>query len=98
LGSLFRGIPDERLSEDVAPLFKRIAREWGNVPFVVVNDGEVSAIAGAQSLGVSGVLGISMGTSMAGGFVDVTGGIRPWLNELAFVPVDYRQNAPVDEW
>ena len=26
------------------------------------------------------------------------GNITGWLNELAFVPVDYRPGAPMDEW
>jgi predicted NBD/HSP70 family sugar kinase len=26
------------------------------------------------------------------------GSITPWLNELAFVPVDYAAHAPLDEW
>jgi predicted NBD/HSP70 family sugar kinase len=26
------------------------------------------------------------------------GAITTWMNELAFTPVDYRENAPVDEW
>ena len=44
------------------------------------------------------VLGIAMGSSLAAGFVTPQGAITTWLNELAFVPVDYRDNAPVDEW
>ena len=28
----------------------------------------------------------------------MNGNITDWLNELAFVPVDYRDNAPADEW
>ena len=39
-----------------------------------------------------------MGTSMAGGYVNREGNITDWLNELAFVPVDYRCGAPADEW
>ena len=39
-----------------------------------------------------------MGSSLAAGFVTPQGNITTWLNELAFVPVDYRENAPVDEW
>jgi predicted NBD/HSP70 family sugar kinase len=35
---------------------------------------------------------------MAAGFVTPQGKITTWLNELAFAPVDYRPNAPVDEW
>jgi len=44
------------------------------------------------------ILGISMGTSEAAGYVDETGTITGWLNELAFAPVDYREDAPADEW
>ena len=32
-----------------------------------------------------------MGTSVAGGYVTLDGSITPWLNELAFAPVDYRK-------
>jgi predicted NBD/HSP70 family sugar kinase len=39
-----------------------------------------------------------MGTSQAGGYVTPDGGITPWLNELAFAPIDYHENAPRDEW
>jgi predicted NBD/HSP70 family sugar kinase len=44
------------------------------------------------------VLGYSMGTSVAAGYVTPDGNITSWLNELAFVPVDYRKDAPADEW
>ena len=39
-----------------------------------------------------------MGSSLAAGYVTPQGNITTWLNELAFVPVDYREDAPVDEW
>jgi predicted NBD/HSP70 family sugar kinase len=44
------------------------------------------------------VLGVSMGTSMAGGYVRASGDITTWLNELAFAPVDYNSSAASDEW
>ena len=68
------------------------------MPFEVANDGEVAALAGSMSLGDNAVLGISMGTSQAGGYVRPGGDITPWLNELSFAPVDYRTEAPTDEW
>jgi len=71
---------------------------WGGVPFEVVNDGEVTALAGSMALNDSAVLGIAMGSSLAAGFVTPAGTLTTWLNELAFVPVDYRENAPIDEW
>ena len=51
-----------------------------------------------MSLKDSSVLGVSMGTSQAGGYVNSSGNITGWLNELAFVPVDYREKGPMDEW
>jgi len=44
------------------------------------------------------VLGIAMGTSKAGGFIDGKGHIKGWLNELAFTPVDASPEAAADEW
>ena len=97
LSSLFRGVESSEFARSVVPMFNEIAREYG-VPFVVANDGEVTALAGAISMNASGVIGISMGTSVAGGYVKPDGCITDWLNELAFVPVDYRDDAPADEW
>ncbi len=51
-----------------------------------------------MSLNANAVLGIALGSSQAGGYVNAKGHITGWLNELAFVPVDYDQAAPVDEW
>lgn len=96
--SLFRGVSEDLFSSEVEPMFERIAQEWNNVPIRVENDGDVSALAGAMGLNDTGVLGLAMGTSTATGYVDLEGQITPWLSELAFVPIDYRVNGPVDEW
>jgi len=96
VASLFRGIPPERFDE-IRTMFLRIREEFG-VPLEVVNDGDVTALAGAMSLEADGVLGIAMGSSEAAGYVDIEGKITGWLNELAFAPVDYNPDAPVDEW
>lgn len=96
IASLFRGVPKERFGE-VHELFNRMSQELG-VPLVVVNDGEVTALAGSMSIGDNAVLGIAMGSSEAGGYVTPSGNITDWLNELAFAPVDYNPNAPVEEW
>ena len=68
------------------------------MPLDVANDGEVTALAASMSLDDNAVLGISMGTSQAAGYCDRDGHITCWLNELAFVPVDFRDGAPADEW
>ncbi|MGD9147324.1 MAG: ROK family protein [Anaerolineae bacterium] len=94
--SLFRGIPEERFDE-VRDMFLRIRDEMG-VPLEIINDGEVTALAGSMSLGVNGILGVAMGSSEAGGYVTKDGNLTDWLNELAFCPVDYSPDAPVDPW
>jgi len=98
VASLFRGVAPADFDRRIRRLFFELREAWDGVPFDVVNDGEVTALAGSMSMGENSVLGISMGTSVAGGYVARDGSITPWLNELAFVPVDYRENAPVDEW
>ncbi len=95
--SLFRGVGPEDFDSHVRDIFTRIAAEW-NVPLDVLNDGEVTALAGSMALGKNGVLGIAMGTSEGGGYIDMDGNITTWLSELAFAPVDLHPEAPADEW
>jgi len=96
VASLFRAVPKERFDE-VHDLFLRIGREMG-VPLTIVNDGEVTALAGSMSLEDNGILGVALGSSEAGGYVNLDGNITGWLNELAFCPVDYNPDATVEEW
>jgi predicted NBD/HSP70 family sugar kinase len=98
VASLFRGVPKDMFDNRVRDLFFELKAAWGGVPFEVVNDGEVTALAGSMALGQNAVLGIAMGSSEAAGFVTPEGGITTWLNELAFAPIDYAANAPTDEW
>ena len=97
LASLFRGVPEDVFKTTVIPMFLEIQKEF-NVPMIVANDGEVTALAGAMSMESTGVIGVAMGTSLAAGYVNPNGNITDWLNELAFTPVDYREDAPADEW
>ena len=96
--SLFRGVSPDVFARRVKDLFLEVKRAWNNIPFDVVNDGEVTALAGSMSLSKNGVLGIALGTSTAAGYVTPEGNITSWLNELAFVPVDYHPGAARDEW
>lgn len=97
VASLFRGLSREEFDASATNLFVRIRDEW-EVPLNVVNDGEVTALAGSMSLGTNAVLGVAMGSSEAVGYVTPQGTITRWLNELAFAPFDYQQDAPADEW
>src|ERR1051326_2255384 len=98
VGSLYRSVPRDLFDKRIRRLFFELQAVWGGIPFEGGNDGEVTALDGSMALNDNAVLGIAMGSSLAAGFVTPQGNITTWLNELAFVPVDYRENAPVDEW
>ncbi|MGE9268970.1 MAG: ROK family protein [Verrucomicrobiales bacterium] len=99
VASLFRGVTDPELYESqVRPIFKKLQAEFGGVPFEVINDGDVTALAASMNFGLNAVLGIAMGTSMAVGYCDENGQLTPGINELAFAPIDSSPEAPADEW
>ena len=102
LSSLFIKVPreDKKAWERVHNVFDNIAKTVGdgNVPVVAANDGDITALTGALSLGIKSVLGLAFGTSIAGGYVDSEGNILGWFNELAFAPVDLNESAAIDEW
>jgi len=98
VATLFRGVPPALFQSRAKGIFLELKQAWNDVPFEVVNDGEVTALAGSMSLGDNAVLGVALGSSQAAGYVTPDGNITSWLNELAFAPVDYQPNGPVDEW
>ena len=99
VASLFLKVPKDQFDAKVKDIYIRAVKDtFGDIPFAVCNDGDVSALAGAMSLGDNNVLGIAMGTSEAVGYVDEQGNITGWLNELAFMPVDVNSGAMEDEW
>lgn len=97
VSSLFRSVPQELLPL-TRTIFDRAAEAMGGVPLVAANDGDVTALAGAMQLHDGCVLGIAMGTSQAGGYVDGGRRLPGWFNELAFAPVDLSPDAAADEW
>ncbi len=98
VASLFVKVGDEDFEKSVKNMYIDVAKQIGDVPVCVANDGDVTALAGAMELDDTDILGIAMGTSEAGGYVDGAGNITGWLNELAFIPVDLNPEAAVDEW
>ena len=98
VASLFIKVPEEDFNKKVKTIYIDIAKEYGDVPLVVANDGDVTALAGAMDLNQDRVLGIAMGTSEAAGYIGLHNSLMGWLNELAFVPVDFNKDAMVDEW
>ena len=98
VASLFIKVPREKWDK-VKTIYDRAAAEIDpNVPILVANDGDVSALAGAMGLGKGNLMGIAMGTSEAVGYVDEDQNVLGWINELAFAPVDLQSGAMQDEW
>jgi len=98
LASLFLKVPQDDFNKHVKDIYLRAAKEIGDIPVEVANDGDVTALAGAMSLEDTNILGIAMGTSEAGGYVDGDGNVKGWLNELAFMPCDGQAGGAWDEW
>ena len=97
VASLFIKVPRENWDR-VKTIYTRAAAAIGDVPLVVANDGDVSALAGAMGLGKGKLMGLAMGTSEAVGYVDADQNVLGWINELAFAPVDLNPGAMQDEW
>ena len=97
ISSIFYCVPRDRWDE-VKTVFDRAAAEIGDVPIVVANDGDVSALAGAMGMGCGSIMGLAMGTSEAVGYVDKDKNVLGWISELAFAPVDLNEDAMQDEW
>ncbi|WGK69399.1 hypothetical protein P0082_00650 [Candidatus Haliotispira prima] len=99
ISSLFRGIMDEIGREESRGVFWAESKGiFGDIPYCLANDGDVTALAGAMTLGRNNLLGIAMGTSQAAGYANAKGAVNSWFNELAFVPVDLGPNRALDEW
>jgi len=97
VSSIFYCVPRDRWDE-VKTVFDRAAAQIGDVPVVVANDGDVSALAGAMAMDIGCLIGLAMGTSEAVGYVNQNKEVLGWINELAFAPVDLNEDAMTDEW
>ena len=97
ISSIFYCVPRDRWDE-VKTVYDRAAAAIGDVPIVVANDGDVSALAGAMGMDCGRIMGLAMGTSEAVGYVDKDKNVLGWISELAFAPVDLAEDAMEDEW
>ena len=98
VASLFLKVDKQKWGDYIKNMYINVAKELGDVPLVVANDGDVTALAGSMGLNDNEVLGIAMGTSEAVGYINSDGGVNGWLSELAFAPVDMNESAMQDEW
>ena len=102
ISSIFRNV-DEIYLEKASNLYidaVKMLEEYLNksIPFKIINDGDASALGGVFQMDLSSCLGIAMGTSEAGGYVDNDRCLHNYLSELSLVPIDMSINAPVDGW
>ena len=97
VSSLFMAVDKKKDGDRAKNIYIDVCKELG-YNMIVANDGDVAALACSMSRGVNGVLGIAMGTSEAGGYIDKDGHISGYMTELAFAPVDYNKKASCDPW
>lgn len=96
---LFPVVPPDVYKEKVVDIFNRIARdEFGGCPIKVINDGEVTALAGKMMVNEGALFGISMGSANGCGYVDAEGRLTGWINELAYLPCDLNPDAIHNPW
>ena len=67
VASLFRGVAPEVFDARVRNMFLDVQRALGGVPLEVVNDGEVTALAGSMSLGKNAVPDLAVDTDVGPG-------------------------------
>ena len=83
VSSIFLNIPKrdfEKVKASYISLVEAIEEKVGHsISFVIANDGDVTAFAGSKDLGVNGMLGLSFGTSQAGGYVNLEGNLNGWF-------------------
>eukprot|EP00933_Yihiella_yeosuensis_P050177 TRINITY_DN47939_c0_g1_i1.p1 TRINITY_DN47939_c0_g1~~TRINITY_DN47939_c0_g1_i1.p1 ORF type:complete len:499 (+),score=145.80 TRINITY_DN47939_c0_g1_i1:90-1586(+) len=95
----FPNVPPDVYAKKVVPIFNNIAKnEFGDVPIKVINDGEVTAVAGSHMIGEGSLFGISLGSSEGSGYVFEDGSLTGWINENAYDPFDMNPDAPGNPW
>jgi len=96
---LFPNVPPAVYKEKVVDIFPRIAKALaGDVPFKVINDGEVTAVAAAQKIKAGNVFGISLGSATGGGYANADGNLLGWVNEMAYIKIDFNPDAVRNPW
>lgn len=98
VSSLFTSIDKKEFKQNGRQLIYDIIKDMGINRISICNDGDAAAAAAYVLNGKKNVLGLSMGSSLAGGYIDKNGCFTDYISELAFVPVDLNANAPIDPW
>ena len=102
ISSIFRGVDDEyqdKTKNLYIDVIHMLETDIGKtIPFKVINDGDASALGGVFGNNLSSCLGIAMGTSEAGGYIDTNRCLHDYLSELSIVPIDLSEKGVKDEY
>lgn len=87
--SLFLSCNEKQKRTCITTIYKDIvASVFPDAVFHLLNDGDASALLSSYLYGCDDVLGLSLGTSLASGYVK-DGALYPYLNELSKAPIDF---------
>ncbi len=87
--SLFASCSEKDKKEGVRVLLKDLCcKLFPDASFALINDGDASALGASFLYEKDSVLGLALGTSLAGGYVK-DGFLYPYLNELSKVSVNF---------
>lgn len=98
ISALFQGLTYEDFLQYIQQLRSFLQFYWPHVPIHMCNDGDAAALFGSYEYQSKRLLALSLGTSVAGGFVSSNLQILGWFNELAFIPIDFSPHAVQEPW
>ncbi len=91
--SLFTSCGEKDKKEGIRVLLKDLSHDlFPDASFALINDGDASALGASSLYEKDSVLGLSLGTSLAGGYVR-DGYLYPYLNELSKVSANFCPHA-----
>lgn len=91
--SLFLSCDEKQKRYCITTIYKDIvASLFPDSSFFLLNDGDASALLSSYLYGADDVLGLSLGTSLASGYIK-EGALCPYLNELSKAPIDFSESA-----
>lgn len=103
VSALFRKVDESKYASFLSDFFLNIQSKLEKIVhhtiyMKIANDGDVTALSGTKRLQKERLLGISLGTSEAASYIHHKGQLTGWLHELAFVPINWHENAMMDPW
>ncbi|MDP8292478.1 MAG: ROK family protein [Candidatus Orphnella occulta] len=98
LGPVLNGVTENGLykNEDFKNTIHNISSIFSNefnVPVYVLNDGDAAAVQVSVDMKLPNTLALSLGSGLAGGFVDSNNMVTDWLTEMGNIIIDIDENA-----